>query len=144
VEDVAAICELVNYHAERGKMLHRSLESTYESLRDFLVAEDGDGGIVGCVAVTVSWADLAEVRSLAIDPRHQGEGIGSRLLEAAIADAHKLGIKRVFTLTYEKDFFAKHGFEVMDRQDLPDKVWGACVSCPKADACDEIAMMIAL
>jgi len=144
VGDVARICELVNYYAERGLMLHRSLESTYECLRDFLVAEDGDRRIVGCVAVSVFWSDLAEVRSMAVDPDRTGNGIGSRLLSAAIKDAATLGIRRIFTLTYEQDFFARQGFEVIDRQKLPEKVWRACISCPKADACDEIAMMLQL
>ena len=138
------ICELVNYYAERGRMLHRSLEGAYECLRDFLVAEEADGRVVGCVAVSVFWSDLAEVRSMAIDPDRTGSGIGSRLLAAAIENARHLGIKRTFTLTYEQDFFARQGFEVMDRQKLPEKVWRVCISCPKVDACDETAMMLQL
>ena len=142
VPDAPRICELVNYYAERGLMLHRSQENTYECLRDFLVVEDTDGLIIGCVAVAVFWSDLAEVRSMAVSPDRTGRGIGSRLLAKAIANAQQLGIRRIFTLTYEKDFFARKGFEVIDRQQLPEKVWRACVSCPKADACDEIAMML--
>jgi len=122
-------------------MLHRSLESVYGAVRDFLVAEDSDGSIVGCVAVTVYWSDLAEVKSLAVAPGRQGEGIGSKLVSAAVADARGLGVRRLFALTYEKEFFQRNGFEVIDRQTLPEKVWLECISCPKAEACDEIAMM---
>jgi amino-acid N-acetyltransferase len=71
MHDAQAICEIVNYHAERGRMLHLSLESAYERLRNFLVVEDG-GTILGCVAVEIAWADLAEVRSLAVHPEHLG------------------------------------------------------------------------
>lgn len=138
------ICGLVNYYAERGAMLHRSREDAYQSVRDFMVAVDAAGRLLGCVAVAVFWADLAEVRSLAVSPDCRGEGIGSRLLTAALEAAGQLGIRRIFALTYEKEFFAKRGFRVMDRQRLPEKVWRACISCPKADACDEIAMMLSL
>jgi amino-acid N-acetyltransferase len=142
VGDADAICELINYYAERGRMLHRSLESVYNALRDFLVAQDADGRFLGCTAVSLFWADLAEVKSLAVLPQEQDQGVGSALLQAAIADARRLGVKRLFALTYEKDFFVRHGFEVIDRRDLPEKVWRECISCPKADACDETALML--
>ncbi len=144
ISDTRAICDLVNRYAERGKMLHRSLESIYDTLRAFLVAEADDGAITGCVAVDIFWADLAEVRSLAVLAELHGGGIGSQLVRAAVEDARKIGIKRLFALTYEKDFFERFGFETIDRQELPEKVWRACVVCPKVDACDEIAMMLAL
>lgn len=124
-------------------MLHRSLESVYESLRDFLVAED-DGRVVGCVAVDVFWTDLAEVKSLAVDPACRGRGAGARLLEGAVADARRLGMKRLFALTYETEFFSRAGFSRIDRGTLPEKVWRECVACPKADHCDEVAMIMRL
>ena len=140
--DAQAICELINHHAERGKMLHRSLESAYAALREFLVAEDEDGRIVGCVAVDVFWADLAEVKSLAVVPDAQGRGLGAKLVRKAVEDAIRLGVRRIFALTYEQDFFARLGFGVIDRQDLPEKVWRECIACPKVDACDETAMIL--
>ncbi len=140
VPDAAAIRELVNYYAERGRMLHRSLEAVYEMLREFVVVEE-DGRIVGCVAVDVFWADLAEVKSLAVAEGRRGQGIGRMLAEAAEADARKLGIKRLFALTYEDGFFKSRGFVIIDRDTLPEKVWRECIGCPKFDACDEIAMI---
>lgn len=141
VSDAAAICELINGYAERGRMLHRSLENVYGSLRDFQVLEAGGGRIVGCAAVDVFWADLAEVKSLAVAPDCVGRGLGRKLLAAAVDDAARLGVQRLFALTYEKEFFAKQGFTVIERDTLPEKVWRECVTCPKADACDEIAMI---
>ncbi|MCD6365596.1 MAG: N-acetyltransferase [Planctomycetes bacterium] len=143
VSDAGAICDLTNYYAERGLMLHRSLESVYEALREFIVAQD-NGKIVGCCAVDVFWADLAEVRSLAVAQGVRGLGIGSQLVAAAIEDARRLGIRRLFTLTYERKFFERHGFNVVDRQTLPEKVWRVCIACPKVDACDETAMILLL
>ena len=141
IRDAEAICSLVNYYAERGRMLHRSLESTYEALREFHVAEDAAGVVVGCVAVDLFWSDLAEVKSLAIAPDFRGQGIGRLLVEAAIADARELGAARLFALTYEEEFFRRLGFSRIDRETLPEKVWRECIVCPKADACDEIAVM---
>jgi amino-acid N-acetyltransferase len=141
MSDAIAICGLVNYHAERGKMLHRSLEDAYNLLQSFLVAEDADGCVVGCVAVATTWADLAEIKSLAVAPDRQRCGVGSRLLEAAVEDARRLEVKKLFALTYEKAFFSRHGFEIMDRQTLPEKVWRECIACPKQECCDETAMV---
>ncbi len=145
MSDGPAICGLVNYYAERGRMLHRSLESVYDSLREFRVAEeDGPRGrrLVGCVAVDIFWADLAEVKSLAVAPDRRGAGIGARLVKTAVADARRLGVRKLFALTYERDFFAAQGFLAISRDTLPEKVWRECIYCPKADACDEIAMML--
>ena len=121
-------------------MLHRSMEAIYEMLREFQVAED-DGRVVGCVAVDVFWADLAELKSLAVADDGQGRGVGSELVRAAIDDARRLGIRKLFALTYEKEFFMAFGFEVVPRERLPEKVWLECIACPKHEACDEIAMM---
>jgi len=143
ISDAAAICGLVNHYAERGRMLHRSLENVYDALREFLVACQRER-IVGCVAVDIFWADLAEIKSLAVAPESQGAGVGSQLVRHAIDDARSLGVGRLFALTYEEEFFAKHGFAAIDRQQLPEKVWRECFACPKADACDEVAMMLRL
>jgi len=141
VSDAAQICGMINYHAERGRMLHRSLESVYDALREFQVIEGDGGRIVACAAVDVFWADLAEVKSLAIAEDCSGQGLGGRILAAAVDDARRLGVNRLFALTYEKEFFAGHGFEVIERDTLPEKVWRECVACARVDACDEIAMM---
>jgi amino-acid N-acetyltransferase len=121
-------------------MLHRSLEDVYSALREFTVAED-QGRLVGSVAVDVFWADLAEVKSLAVADDRKGQGIGKRLVAAACDDARQLGVRKLFALTYEKGFFQAQGFEVIDRGTLPEKVWRECIACPRFDACDEIAMM---
>lgn len=143
ISDVAEICRMVNYYAERGRMLHRSLESVYDSLREFQVALDEDR-VIGCVAVDVFWADLAELKSLAVAPTMHGKGIGKLLVHAAVVDAKRIGVKKLFALTYETEFFVRQGFEIINRMDLPDKVWRECVKCAKADACDETAVLMRL
>jgi len=144
VPDASAICELVNHYAERGRMLHKSLENVYDALREFIVAENSDGEIVACVAMDVFWADLGEIKSLAVAPQHCGRGIGKALVEAVIADARSLGVTKLFALTYEKEFFEKLGFRTVDKDMLPEKVWRECIACPKVDNCDETAVVLAL
>ena len=144
VRDVPQIGRIVNEAAEFGLMLPRSLASLYENLRDFHVAVDEDDQVVGAAALTLVWANLAELASLAVDPSQRGQGLGRQLAQTCVGEARELGIKRVMTLTYEQAFFEKLGFEVVDRQKLPLKVWRECVRCPKNQACDEIAMILEL
>jgi amino-acid N-acetyltransferase len=140
IHDVPRIQGIINSHAELGKMLFRSLAQLYEGLRDLAVYEL-DRQVVGCTGLSIIWADLAEVRSLAVDEPFRGRGIGSRLVEWSVDEARRLGIRRVMSLTYEQRFFEKLGFEVVPKETLPLKVWSDCVRCPKRDGCDEIAML---
>jgi len=140
IHDVPAMQAIINSHAELGRMLFKSYAELYENLRDFAVYEI-DGEVVGCTALAIIWADLAEVRSLAVEMNHQGRGIGRRLVEWCIAEARRLQIRRIMSLTYEQAFFEKLGFVTVPKESLPLKVWSDCVRCPKRDGCDEIAMV---
>jgi amino-acid N-acetyltransferase len=140
VYDVPRIQEIINSHAELGKMLFKSLAQLFETLRDFGVYEE-NGRVVGCCALTIIWADLSEVRSLAVDSDFQGRGIGRKLVEWTLDEARRLHIRRLMTLTYEQRFFEKLSFEVVAKETLPLKVWSDCVRCPKREGCDEIAMI---
>ena len=140
IHDVPAIQTIVNSHAELGKMLFKSYAQLYETLRDFAVY-DKDGVVVGCAGLAIIWGDLAEVRSLAVDDRFRGQGIGRALVNWCIDEARRLQIRRLMSLTYEQTFFEKLGFVVVEKETLPLKVWSDCIRCPKNDHCDEIAMV---
>ncbi len=140
IHDVPRIQEIINSHAEVGKMLFKSYAQLYEAVRDFAVFERA-GSVVGCVAVTVIWADLAEVRSLAVDAKCTGQGIGKQLVLWTVEEARRLQIRKLMSLTYEQQFFEKCGFAVVEKETLPLKVWSDCVRCPKNHHCDEIAMV---
>jgi len=139
VADVPEMAQLINDSAELGLMLPKSLASLYENVREFLVVDEG-GRVVGVCGLSIVWANWAEVASLAVDKSQRGKGLGRKLVEACLQEAKALGIPRAMTLTYERAFFEKLGFSVLDRQQLPLKVWSECVRCPKNQACDEIAM----
>lgn len=143
ISDVKDIQKLLMTFANRGDMLSRSLSELYESLRDFYVVEE-DGVLLGAAALHVVWEDLAEVRSVAVNEEAGRKGIGSRLVQACIAEAREIGLRRIFCLTYKPDFFGKHGFRLVDKAELPHKVWGDCIKCPKFPDCDENAMILDL
>ncbi len=140
VEDVSDIRKLVNFHADKGEMLPRSIGDTCDNIRDFFVYEE-DGVMLGCCALHVTWVDLVEVRSLAVADDAQGKGVGTVLLEACLKDAERLSIMKVFALTYKPEFFEKKGFRQIDKSELPHKVWLACVNCVKFPDCDEVAVI---
>src|SRR3954451_11796756 len=143
IHDVPRMQEIINSHAELGKMLFKSYAQIYETIRDFAVYEEG-GEMMGVTALAVLWADLSEVRSLAVDERYRGKGIGSKLVQWCIDEARRLGVRKIMSLTYEQRFFEKLGFVVVSKDSLPLKVWSDCVKCPKNDNCDEIAMVLEL
>ena len=140
ISDAKAINALISSYAEMDRMLFRSLADIYENLQTFIVAEL-DGNIVGCCALEVIWADLAEIKSLAIDEAYKGKGIGRGLVAAAVEQAAKLGVPKVFALTLEPAFFEKSGFSIVEKETLPMKVWSDCARCPKQQNCDEIAVL---
>lgn len=143
ISDVKEIQKLLITFASRGDMLSRSLSEIYESLRDFYVFAEG-GIILGTAALHIVWDELAEVRSVAVAEDVGRKGIGSQLVQACIAEAREIGLKRIFCLTYKPDFFAKHGFHLVDKSELPHKVWGDCIKCVKFPDCDENAMILDL
>ncbi len=140
VKDVQGIKSLIEKWALKGLMLQRSLTELYENIRDFWIYLS-DGKILGCAALHVDWADLGEIKSLAVDEKSQGKKIGTRLVDACLSEAGEMGLKKIFVLTYEQKFFEKKGFRVIDKSLLPHKIWSECLKCPKFPDCDEIAMM---
>jgi amino-acid N-acetyltransferase len=139
--DVKAIQALVNQYADTGQMLPRALNELYEHLRDFSVYEE-NGALIGACALHVSWAGLAELRSLAVQQDRKKSGIGSALVRRCLAEAAELEVGRVFVLTYQDDFFRKLGFTDVDKKELPHKIWTDCLNCVKFPDCDESALII--
>ncbi|WP_435017769.1 N-acetyltransferase [Tundrisphaera sp. TA3] len=141
VGDVPAIQELIRSFADRKLMIRRSPGELYESIREFFVATDDVGQVVGCAALHVFWEDLAELKCLAVSERAQGLGIGRKLVEACWKSAEELEIPSVFTLTYVPDFFEKCSFHQVEKTELPHKIWNECVRCPLFPNCTETALV---
>lgn len=143
LQDARQIHKLLLNYAKDGLVLPRSLMDIFEAIRDFYVFVEDDR-IVGAAALNICWEDLAEVRSLVVDVNQKGRGIGRYLVEACISEARQLGIGRVFALTYQQTFFEKLGFQVIEKSELPHKIWGDCIKCAKFPECDEIALSLSL
>jgi len=120
--DVRAIRELIQPLADDRVLIAKEAVAYYEALQEFRVAEV-DGVLAGCGALHVMWEDLAEVRTLAVDPAQRGYGVGGRLLQTLLEDAREIGVERVFTLTFEVDFFTRHGFAVIDGTPVAPEVF---------------------
>lgn len=143
IADVSGIMAIMQPYIDEDILLPVSFYRLFEQIRYFVVAER-DGELVGCGSLVIVWHDIAEIRSLAIQRVCQGGGIGRRIVKTLLMEAEGLGIGRVFALTYETDFFSRNGFQVVDRETLPHKVWKDCTHCARFTHCDEIAMAITL
>jgi len=119
--DVAGVKALVDHYAGRV-LLAKDLITLYEDVQEFWVA-DRDDEVVGCGALHVLWRDLAEIRTIAVNPAVLGQGIGHRLVHALLGTARELGVSRVFVLTFEKSFFARHGFVEIDGTPVSPEVY---------------------
>lgn len=139
IADAKTIQTLVNHYAATNIMLAKSLNEIFDNMRDFFVAEEG-GKVVGCAALHISWEDLAEVKSLAVEEGSLRKGLGKLLVEKCVKEASDLGIKRVFALTLIPDFFKKLGWKTISKKKLPQKIWGECINCIKFTECDEVAV----
>ncbi|MFW5936649.1 MAG: N-acetyltransferase [Desulfosalsimonas sp.] len=142
IEDIKTIHAILKHYGSKGELLARPLSRLYDHVRDFSVWEDPETGrILGCCALQFCWQDLAEIRSLAVVESHIDQKIGTRLVETAFDEARQYKIKKLFTLTYRPDFFKKFGFIVIDKAELPIKIWADCIHCVKFPDCDETAML---
>lgn len=149
LDDTPEIHRLIQYWFEKtGDVLPRTEGEIYETIRDFQVIRDPDSPnrrrLLAAGALHVVWRDLAEIKSLVVDPSTQGKGLGRIVVEACLDDAVELGLKTVFALTTTPVFFERLDFRIAGVSAFPRKVWNECFRCPKYNACDEIAVSIDL
>ncbi len=128
--DVWFIREMVGPLVQRRILLGKETVVYFESIQEFRIAEDAEGNRVGCGALHVMWEDLGEIRTLAAAEDSRHKGVGHALLEQLEADARQLGLSRLFCLTFEVDFFSRHGFEVMSEDTIDDEVYSELVRSP--------------
>ena len=141
--EVEAIFTLINDFAAEGLMLPKSYSTLYEILPEFVVAVEVESGkVAGCGALHCTWAELAEIRSLAVSKDFQRRGIGGEIVKRLLEDGKRLGVKKFFTLTYNTPFFASVGFQIVPKETLSPKTWRDCLDCPHFPNCSEIAMTL--
>lgn len=139
--EVLAMKVLLDDAVAHGYVLPRELPELYENVRDFYVYIDDTGALGGCGALHIDMIDLAEVRSLVVREDLRGQGVGEALLAALIKEAEGLEIDRVYALTRVEPFFLRNGFNVVEKQELPYKVFKDCMRCKLFHNCDETAVV---
>ncbi len=143
--DVEEIYNLIAGYASQGIMLPKPHNVLYETIREFIVAEEiSTKKIIGTGALHLTWNELAEVRSMAIQPEYKRHGIGAEIVKKLLEEGKEVGVKKFFTLTYSSEFFQSLGFKTTTKESLPHKIWKECIECPKFANCDEIAMIYLL
>lgn len=122
--DVRGIRRLIDSYVEEGRIVRKPLVEIFEAMQEFLVAEH-DGQIIACGALHVMWEDLGEIRTMAVSPDHLHRGLGGIILEMLIDRARALGLSRLFCLTFETDFFGRHGFQAIAEAPVSSQVYEA-------------------
>jgi len=145
LEHIPGMQALVEREVANGVILPRSDDEIATNIRSYTIATDTDDNIVGYVALHIHSPRLAEVRSLVVDERMRGRGIGRRLVELALDEGRALGVAEVLALTYSKEFFERLGFGEIQKSDIPEhKIWQDCIKCKHFPICNEVAMMRSL
>lgn len=143
IADVPEIYYLLEAYSSQGNLLPRTMSELYRHIRDFFVVVL-DKRIAACAALEIFTEDLGEIRSLAVADDSKGRGFAKMLVGGIIAEANRLGLRRLMALTYTPEFFYKLGFTRVAKGALPEKVWGVCVKCYKFNDCDETAVLLEL
>jgi amino-acid N-acetyltransferase len=139
LRDATQIHDLIASYSGDGTLLPRTLPEICENIRDFVVVENA-GRILGCGALHLYGPHLAEVRSIAVRPEEKGNGAGRLLMSALLKQAKRQEVTCVCLFTRIPSFFARMGFTVATREEIPDKLYKDCHSCPRLNNCDEVAM----
>ena len=144
LKDAQAIQNLIRFYSEVGKMLFRSLEEIEQNINEFMVYEKSDE-VIGICNLKYGWDKLVEIRSLGVDPRYHRQRIATKLIQSSIEQALlNKSCDTIFVLTYAIPLFEKLGFQIIDKLNLPHKVWNDCKQCLHQENCDETAMSFSL
>ena len=138
--DVPAILRLITHYSEQGLLLARTDEEIRRNIVHFLVQTDYHR-VVGCLSLEKYGTDLAEIRSVAVDPETRGCGIGANLIAFALEEARESGIARVFAVTHAPQFFERQGFVASSRKLITEKIERDCCTCAKRRSCKLIAVI---
>jgi N-acetylglutamate synthase-like GNAT family acetyltransferase len=140
ISDVPAIHSLVAHYAAQGLLLPRAAEEIRANIGHFIVQEQ-NSRVLSCLSLESYSADLAEIRSIAVDPENRGQGLGARLIVSALAEARRRGIARVFAVTHAPKFFERQGFAAATRHSLAEKIERDCRTCSQQRTCKLVAVI---
>jgi amino-acid N-acetyltransferase len=142
LKDIKDMQELTREEVLKGIILHRADDEVATNIRSYTLALKNEK-IVGLSALHIHASSLAEVRSIVVDKELRGKGIGKEIVKRLLEEGKNLGLKQIFTLTYQKEFFQKLSFKEIPKESLPtSKIWADCIKCKHFPICDEIALII--
>jgi len=142
IEDVPSIYHLLWPYVASGDVLPKTKIQLYANIRDYFVAVDDNGKVLGTAGLHICWSDLAEVRSVAVSNGLKGRGLGTALVRSCLDEAREMGLVKAFVLTNKESYFSRLGFQKAVREEMPLKIWMDCVKCIKyPDECDEVPMV---
>lgn len=141
IDDAESIKNIINWWADKEKMLHRSIAEIYSNIQSFYVVEY-EKQVIGCCALRIYFPGMGEIVSLAVKNEFTRNGFGTMMVDSIIKDAKNIGLNEVFTFTYMPNFFDKLGFNIMEKTKIHPKIWLDCHNCPKFPDCDETAMRL--
>jgi len=141
LSDIVLMQNVVQPEVEKGIILFRSSDEMATNIRSYILAKE-DEQIIGFGALHFHADDLAEIRSLVVKEGFRGQGVGKGIIQTLLIEGESLGVKKVFTLTYQKAFFESVGFTEIPKEALPThKIWADCIKCKHFPICDEIALI---
>jgi len=139
--DIPQMQDLVKKEVESGIILFRDANEMANTIRSYTIARE-NGEIVGFAALHIYSPEIAEVRSLVVKEGHRGKGVGRALIKELEAEAKRLGLLRILTLTYQKEFFENNGFVEIPKEEIPEhKIWADCIKCKHFPICNEISLI---
>ena len=142
--DVTSMQKLVAPYVEEGIILYRNNDEVANTIRSYTIARIGRE-IVGFAALYIYSQQLGEIRSLVVGRGHQRKGIGKKVVRALLEEGRHYGLKRILSLTFEKEFFLSLGFKEVSKEEVPEnKVWEDCIKCKLFPVCNESALIIDL
>lgn len=139
--DIPNMQNLVKKEVESGVILFRDANEMANTIRSYTVAKENDE-LIGFAALHIYSPQIAEVRSLVVKEEYRGKGVGKALIKELEAEARKLGLSQILTLTYQKEFFENNGFVEIPKEKIPEhKIWADCIKCKHFPICNEISLI---
>ena len=141
LQDIPSIQILLKPFIENGIILKRDNDEVASNIRSYIIYKE-DNKILAVGALLIYSVEVGEIRSLAVEPNFQKKGLGRKIVSALEKEAKQLGIKKLLTLTYQKEFFEKMGFNEIPKENVPShKIWSDCIKCPHFPNCNEISLI---
>lgn len=141
LSNITQMQDLVKSEITNGVILVRTDNEIATNIRSYTLAYDGSS-VVGFAALHIHTPDLAEIRSLVVDEKYRGKGIGKTLVKKLVTEAESLELKEVLSLTYKQDFFENLGFKMIEKESIPEpKIWADCIKCTHFPVCNEVSLI---